>query len=149
MNNTDYTSPARGITAWAHCEDLPPRDLFDSIESYRTFVKRWRALYKEVAMNIRNNKIQGRYNQSVSPRPGRKEVAEAMQAKFLAAYPQPSPDFLAVATVSPYYHGNKPFVSGHHATTMLSNRMAGKRWVKAYYPWKRPVAAVAECPKTG
>ena len=60
MNDIN-TTPSRNLAKWATSEDLPPQDLFTSIENYRTYVRRWRALYAEITTRMRAERVKGRY----------------------------------------------------------------------------------------
>ena len=169
MTATENISPSRDITVWATSEELPPQHLFASIEEYRTFVKRWRALYAELSNRNRAHRIVGRYEQAVwtrdylnkcgkkcGIRPGRKEEAELNQPALnaprspdlaelvLSQVPkrllEQKPGTIYYATKEvPYeewlaYHLKHRAIE-NHATYLLQNRAAGKRWVKHYHPW--------------
>jgi hypothetical protein len=148
MTTTDNSSPLRDITGWATSEDLPPQDLFSSIEQYRTFVHRWRALYKEVSRQRRLFKTVWKYQHAlwqieyqtkyrnklghlVTPgiKPWRKAEAEKAQ-QFLD---QPRSDEYKAYDASPL----KPW-------QLLEQRAAGKRWVKHYYPWTSRTASAPQ-----
>jgi hypothetical protein len=143
--------------------------LFTSIEAYRTFVKRWRLLYKELTARLRAGGIVGGFHQAewnvkhclrlgikAGIRPGRKEAAE--KAQLVLDLPM-SADLseLADRNVPSYlredgpdsYQKRKPkewaeSVRGYRnaissdATMLIQSRLAGKRWVKQYHPWRFP-----------
>ena len=149
MNDIN-TTPSRNLAKWATSEDLPPQDLFTSIENYRTYVRRWRALYAEITTRMRAERVKGRYTYALwnkarcekqgipaGIRPGRKEAAEAAQVHLDK---EKSPDWLTLARQNvPSYLldgdrkeliANHTVVYGSDATRLLQSRQAGKRWVK-------------------
>ena len=172
MNTTTNDSnPTRDISAWTTSEDLPPQDLFSSVEAYRTYVQSWRALYAEIKAHLRASRIVGRYEQAVvnqkrcqklgikaGIRPGREEAAK--QAQLVLDQPRSEAlKALAWLHVPSYLKDEKAkvygdrkaliesylsFVYSSDATMLLQSRAAGKRWVKHYHPWEsRQPAKVA------
>jgi hypothetical protein len=158
MNTTTDTNPTRDISAWATSEELPPQDLFPSVEAYRTYVHSWRALYAEIRARLRASSIVGRYEQAVTNqkhclklgikagiRPGREEAAK--QAQLVLDQPM-SEELKALAWlhVPSYLKDEKArkaliesylsYAYSSDATMLLQSRAAGKRWVKHYHPWK-------------
>ena len=144
---------------------LTADDLFSSVDAYRTYVGRWKALYAEIKARLRASRVVGRYQQAVwnqerclklgikaGIRPGREEAAK--QAKPVLSQPR-SPELteLAWRYVPNYLKDEKERVYGDRkalienylsciyssdATMLILCRLAGKRWVKHYHPWKFP-----------
>lgn len=152
MNHTEHNSPLRDITGWATSEDLPPQNLFESIEDYRTFVRRWKALYKEQSVRSRAGKAVGKYEHAlwqidyqgkfknklgliITPGIRSWRKAQAERAREVLAQPK-----------SEDYQAYEAYEAGHYsASGMIMRRLAGKRWVKHYHPW---TSRSASCQQT-
>jgi hypothetical protein len=148
MNTEDQSSPTRDITAWADVIDGVPSDLFSSAESYRDFVRRWKALYREVSLWNRIGKHEARLWQAEF------QVEETKKHNVYAAK---RPAFYAVRAIPGVKPWRKPLIEKlkakvagpcpkEDATWLLLQRKAGKNWARAHCRWSRKpgdLAAVA------
>jgi len=170
MNNTNPSSPARDITAWADSTEVPA-DLFPNVETYRDFVRNWRKLYGEISLDLRWGKVNRRlaqakqfvkdtekHNLTCAQHPGWGVERKAT----VKAWRQPLVDVLASAYTARFGVGGsellKEFLDVRHpmprgttsgdqyaiacdATWLMQQRQAGKRWVKTHCTWKTKAAA--------